>query len=136
MKINKFIFSIIFIIFSSLSFNSCIIIDDDRDNHHYHHPLVGQWELVGTNYGTIPNSEIDYFYFYDNGSGVYEAYDKYYRWSQWRFSWDEYAYGYNNIIEIYFDDGEIWEYYWELDRDYLYLYDIYNPNIYYIYRYY
>lgn len=113
----------------SVSLTSCI----DDDDEPYYSPLTGSWELLEDSYGIVPQYEINYFHFYPDGRGDYEAYDNYGRWSNWKFWWDDYG-RYDNTVEIQFSDGTVWTYYWEINRGYLYLYDYWDSRIYYIYR--
>lgn len=99
----------------------------------YYSPLVGSWELLEDQYGIVPQSDINYFHFYSDGRGTYEAYDYSGYWSNWAFWWREYG-KYDNTIEIEFDDGTTWTYNWGIYRGYLYLYDYWNKNNYLIYR--
>lgn len=112
----------------AVSFSSCCE-DDDR----YYSPLVGSWELLEDSYGIVPQYEIDYFHFYSDGRGVYEAYDNHGYLCNWDFWWDNYG-RYENTVEIRFHDGTTWTYYWELYRGYLYLYDYWDDRNYLIYR--
>jgi len=112
----------------AVSFSSCCE-DDDR----YYSPLVGSWELLEDSYGIVPQYEINYFHFYSDGRGVYEAYDNHGYWCNWKYWWTDYG-RYDNTVEIEFQDGTTWTYYWEINRGYLYLYDYWDDRIYYIYR--
>lgn len=113
----------------AMSFTSC-------EENPYYSPLVGSWELLEDVYGVVPQNEIDRLHFNSNGVGIYEAINPYHnRWDQWIISWKEYAGNFEDIVEIYFEDGTVWEYYWAVDdRGYLYLYNRWNPEIYLVYR--
>lgn len=129
MKAKKLLFPLIMMLLMSVSFTSCIDDDDDR----YYSPLVGSWELLEDSYGIVPQYEINYFHFYSDGRGVYEAYDNHGYLCNWDFWWDDYG-RYENTVEIRFHDGTTWTYYWELYRGYLYLYDYWDDRNYLIYR--
>lgn len=129
MKAKKLLFTLIMMLLMSVSLTSCI----DDDDEPYYSPLTGSWELLEDSYGIVPQYEINYFHFYPDGRGDYEAYDNYGRWSNWKFWWDDYG-RYDNTVEIQFSDGTVWTYYWEINRGYLYLYDYWDSRIYYIYR--
>lgn len=129
MKAKKLLFPLIMMLLMSISFTSCIDDDDDR----YYSPLVGSWELLEDSYGIVPQYEINYFHFYSDGRGVYEAYDNHGYLCNWDFWWDNYG-RYENTVEIRFHDGTTWTYYWELYRGYLYLYDYWDDRNYLIYR--
>lgn len=129
MKAKKLLFPLIMMLLMSVSLTSCI----DDDDEPYYSPLTGSWELLEDSYGIVPQYEINYFHFYPDGRGDYEAYDNYGRWSNWKFWWDDYG-RYDNTVEIQFSDGTVWTYYWEINRGYLYLYDYWDSRIYYIYR--
>lgn len=130
MKTKKLLFPLIMLLLVVTSFTSCVIVDDDDL---YHSPLVGSWELLEDQYGPVPQAYIDRIYFYSDGHGVYEAYDNYGYWSNWDFRWNDYG-KYGNTIEMSFYDGTTWNYYWEIYRGYLYLYDYWNKNNYLVYR--
>ncbi len=129
MKAKKLLFPLIMMLFMSVSFTSCI----DDDDEPYYSPLVGSWELLEDSYGIVPQYEINYFHFYSDGRGVYEAYDNHGDWCNWKYWWTDYG-RYDNTVEIEFQDGTTWTYYWEINRGYLYLYDYWDDRIYYIYR--
>ena len=129
MKAKKLLFPLIMMLLMSVSLTSCI----DDDDEPYYSPLTGSWELLEDSYGIVPQYEFNYFHFYPDGRGDYEAYDNYGRWSNWKFWWDDYG-RYDNTVEIQFSDGTVWTYYWEINRGYLYLYDYWDSRIYYIYR--
>lgn len=127
MKAKKLLFPFMMLLMMAVSFSSCCE-DDDR----YYSPLVGSWELLEDQYGIVPQYEINYFHFYSDGRGVYEAYDNHGYLCNWDFWWDDYG-RYDNTVEIEFQDGTTWTYYWEINRGYLYLYDYWDDRIY-IYR--
>lgn len=129
-KVKNMFMPFMMLLIMAVSFTSC------EEDEPYYSPLVGSWELLEDVYGVVPQTDIDRLHFNANGVGVYEAIDPYTGyWGQWIISWKEYAGNYNDIVEIYFEDGTRWEYYWEVDnRGYLYLYDRWNPEIYLVYR--
>ena len=129
MKAKKLLFPLIMMLLMSVSLTSCI----DDDDEPYYSPLTGSWELLEDSYGIVPQYEINYFHFFPDGRGDYEAYENYGRWSNWKFWWDDYG-RYDNTVEIQFSDGTVWTYFWEINRGYLYLYDYWDSRIYYIYR--
>lgn len=114
--------------------SSCV---NDNSNHygdidnHYSSALVGTWELIEDLYGPVPQSETNIISFYSNGAGIYEGYNIKGVWDRWDIYWDSY---YNSELIIYFPDGDRWYYFWEIERGYLCLYSMDDPNYYYIYR--
>ncbi len=126
---NFLLIALVMIIFSS-----CTEDDpnhyDDRDNHYYS-PLVGTWELIEDLYGPVPQSETNFITFYSDGTGLYEGYNINGVWDSWNTYWDSY---YGSELIIYFPDGNKWYYFWEINKGYLYLYNMDAPNYYYIYR--
>ncbi len=129
MKTKKSLFTIMMLLVMAMSLTSC-------EENPYYSPLIGSWELLEDVYGVVPQNEIDRLHFNSNGVGKYEAVNPYYNHlDQWIISWKEYSGNFYNIVEIYFEDGTMWEYYWTVDdRGYLYLYNRWNPEIYLIYR--
>lgn len=128
MKSKKLLLPFMLLLMMTLSLSSCGDYDEP-----YYSPLIGSWELLEDQYGVVPYKEVNRFHFYSDGRGAYEAYDDYGYWTNWRYWWDEYG-KYDNLVEITFEDGTTWTYYWEIHRGYLYLYDYWNTDIYLIYR--
>ncbi len=127
MSNKNILFPLVMLLMMIVSFTSC-----DKDEPYYS-PLIGSWELLEDQYGVVPTDYINYFHFYADGHGVYEGYDNHGFWSNWDIWWNDFD-RYEDVLEITFEDGTVWSYYWEIYRGYLYLYDQYDSRIYYIYR--
>ena len=60
---------------------------------YYNHEVLGYWEADygydGYSSYTLPNSDLDAYEFFDNGTGYYYYYDRYGQWVKTSLRWDD-----------------------------------------------
>ncbi len=98
--------------------------------------LVGSWEMIGTQDGAPLPGQDNIFTFYDNCTGLYEAYDELGNWEEYPFEWEwESGFSYQSKIVYIYIGHDTWTYNYYIDEyGYLRLLEYSNPNVYSIYR--